>query len=264
MTQDRIVMCMKWGTLYSADYVNVLYNACRRNITGAFRFICFTDDATGLLTGIENTAIPDIGCTPAMWRHGAWPKLAVFARELAGMSGRALFIDLDSVINGPLDRFFDHPFPFVAIDTGASWRPGRTPGGPDALVGTGVFAFQIGTLSQILSQFQADPEAAFRTCDIEQVWVQKTASSLAYWPAGWVISFKRWLRQPIGVDLFLPPKAPPANAGIVAFHGDPRPIALLRPGRSGWDRLPHMGRGQVAWMRDYWVGNGGTIPAEPR
>jgi hypothetical protein len=46
----------------------------------------------------------------------------------------------------------------------------------------------------------------------------------------------------------------------VAFHGTPRPADLLRPGNAMWDRLPHMGHGQVKWMADYWTGNGGTLP----
>ncbi len=253
-------MCMKWGTLYPADYVNVLFNACRKTISGPFRFVCLTDDSRGFDARIKAFPIPDIGCTPEMWRFGAWPKLSVFSLDLYGLRGRALFIDLDTVICGPLDRFFDYAAPFIGIDTGVNWRPGGRPGGENALLGTGVFAFDIGKESQILTGFQADRQAVFNSCELEQVWVQKAASSLAYWPEGWVISFKRWLRQTIGLDLFLPPKNPPATAGMVAFHGDPRPIALLQPGNGRWDRLPHLGHGQVAWMREYWIGNGGTLP----
>ncbi len=261
MGQDRIILCMKWGTLFAPDYVNVLHGACRRHLKGPFRFLCLTDDAAGLDEGIEALPIPEIGCTPEMWRHGAWPKLPVFAPEIGGAtSGRVLFIDLDTVVCGDLEPFFTHPGPFLGIDTGDNWRPGRTLGGPSALLGTGVFAFDLGTQVQILRRFQSAPQEAFRKAGIEQVWVQEHASSLDYWPQDWVISFKRWLRQPIGLDLFYPPNPPPASAGMVAFHGDPRPIALLRPGCARWDRLPHFGHGQVGWMRDYWVSNGGRIP----
>jgi hypothetical protein len=83
---------------------------------------------------------------------------------------------------------------------------------------------------------------------------------MEYWPVDWVISFKRWLRRPIGVDLLLHPHAPPVSASVVAFHGDPRPITLALPGRKRWDNLPHMGFGQVPWARDYWLGYGGTLP----
>jgi len=262
MGLDRIVLCMKWGTLFSVDYVNVLHSACQSHLTGPFRFLCLTDDADGLAEGIEAFSIPEIGCAPEMWRHGAWPKLAVFAPELGGLTvGRVLFIDLDTVICGDLEPFFAHPAPFIGIDTGDNWRPGRATGGPGALLGTGVFAFDVGSQPQILERFRADPWAAFRKAGIEQVWAQEHATSVEFWPKDWVVSFKRWLRRPIGLDLFLPPKEPPKNAGMVAFHGDPRPATLLTPGTARWDRLPHLGRGQVAWMVDYWTAHGGRIPS---
>lgn len=56
MTGNRTILCMKWGTLYSADYVNVLFNACRQSLSGDFRFLCLTDDATGFLPEIEARA----------------------------------------------------------------------------------------------------------------------------------------------------------------------------------------------------------------
>ena len=107
----------------------------------------------------------------------------------------------------------------------------------------------------------ADKSAAFTHFRNEQDFVAAHADELEFWPAGWVISFKRWLRQPIGLDLLLRPKAPPEDAKIIAFHGDPRPITLV-PERAGfWDRFPHMGHGQVDWVRDYWIEHGGRMPS---
>ena len=252
---------MKWGNAFSPDYVNVLYEACRKNLNSTFRFICLTDNANNLNKGVEALPIPEIGCTPEMWAHGAWPKLAVFASKIGNeSSGRVLFIDLDSVICGDLEPFFTHPSDFLAIDTGENWRPGRQPGGERALLGTGVFAFNLGSQVQILEKFQQDPQRAFLEADIEQVWVQKYAEGIDYWPKNWVISFKRWLRRPIGLDAFMQPKKPPLNTSIVAFHGEPRPAALLSSDGKRWDRFPHQGRGRVNWMVDYWTSNGGHLP----
>lgn len=194
-----------------------------------------------------------------MGSGGGWPKLSVFSSALYNLKGRALFVDLDTVIWGSLDRYFDFSAPFVAIDTGDNWRPGKVSHGDGPEVGTGVFAFNIGEQAQILKLFQQDEGAAFKDCVLEQIWVQKTASSLSYWPKDWVISFKRWLRRPIGLDLFMQPKAPPSRCSIVAFHGDPRPIALVAADAGRWDHFPHMGHGQVSWMRDYWLQNGGNL-----
>ena len=76
---------------------------------------------------------------------------------------------------------------------------------------------------------------------------------MEYWPVDWVISFKRWLRRPNGVDLLLHPHAPPDSASVVGFHDDPRHITLALPGRKRRDYQLHMGFGQVPWARDYWL-----------
>jgi len=54
------VICIKWGDLYSSDYVNKLYAMVERNITRDHRFVCLTDDTTGLKSEIETTPIPEI------------------------------------------------------------------------------------------------------------------------------------------------------------------------------------------------------------
>lgn len=256
--QSRVILTMKWGDLFPPEYVNVLYNACRRHLTGEFRFACLTDDKAGLVPEIETYPIPDLGLDADMWRKGAWPKLGVFQRDLYGLSGRALFIDLDMAICGSLDPFFDHPAGFLTTDMGDDWRP-KPSGKAPREAGTCIFAFDLGHESQIIDRFVADRQAAVRRHVIEQNWVGAHASSMDYWPDGWVISFKRWLRRPIGIDLFLPPKPPPSNVKVLAFHGNPRPADLLRPGNRRWDTLPHLGHGQVRWLADYWRENGGTL-----
>lgn len=255
----RVVLSMKWGSLYPAGYVNVLYNACRQHIAGDFRFVCLTDDAMGLRPEIETYPIPDLGLTPAMWRSGAWAKLGVFERDLYGLQGRALFIDLDMVICGALDPFFDHPSAVLTTNMGKGWgRPSRASAPQEP--GTCIFAFTLGAEAQIVERFKEAREFAVREHVIEQNWVGAHANTMDYWPEDWVISFKRHLRQPIGLDLFLPPKAPPTSAKVLAFHGTPRPIDLLKPGYRRWDKIPHMGHGQVRWMVDYWQDNGGDLP----
>jgi hypothetical protein len=259
LISNRIVLCMKWGSLYGSDYVNVLFNACRKNINGQFQFVCLTDNPTGIDKSIQTLPIPDIGCSPEMWMQGAWPKLSIFMENLYDLKGRVLFIDMDTVVWGSLDKFFEYSGSFVGIDTGINWRPNRLNGGTNALLGTGVFAFNMGEQSQVLSRFQYDSDAAFKKCGIEQVWVQENVQNISYWPQDWVISFKRWLRRPIGLDLFLEPKKPAPETGLIAFHGIPRPIELVRSKGSRWDQFPHMGHGTVGWMRDYWLENGGNV-----
>lgn len=245
---ERVVLCMKWGTLYPARYVNVLHRAVRAHLEGPFRFVCFTDDAAGFDSDIEARPLPDLALPPERFGHGAWPKLGVFSDDLENLSGRALFIDLDTIITGNLQPFFDLPGKFIAISGGKEWRRARTVTNPKLL--SGIFAFDIGSLGFIVDRFVADPEAAFSQYENEQSFIEGVIGDWSGWPDGWVISFKRHLRQPLGLDLLFPPRTP-GNAKIVAFHGDPRPIDLV--GRKGlWSDAPHFVRCPVNRLDDYW------------
>ena len=245
---DKFIICMKWGPDFPADYVNVLYGACADHMAGDFRFICLTDKAEGLHPQIEAMAIPDIGLTPAQWyTSGVWPKLALFAENLHGLQGRALFIDLDMMIMGPLDPFFEMDGAFIALDVGPNWRPKG--GGHPQETGTGVFAFDIGAQAQILEAFVADRDAALAQFQNEQDFVGAHVQGQMFWPEDWVLSFKRHVARRLGRDLLMPPK-PPHDAPIIAFHGTPRPIDLLEQGI--WGRFPHQGRGPVPWVKAYW------------
>ena len=253
---ERIIMCMKYGTLYPADYVNVLYNATRRAMRQPFRFICLTDNADGLVNGIEAMAIPDIGLEPAEWRvGGVWPKIAIYDRHLHGLQGRCLFIDIDMVVLRGLDDFFERTSPFTGIDAGPAWgRPGAS--APPEL-GSALISFDIGSLSHLADRFRAEKQMIMKSYRTEQAYTEASLPGIDFWPDGWVISFKRLLRRPLGIDLFLPPRTPPETARVLAFHGTPRPIDLLGDGKRFWDRFPHMGNGPVSWMTDYWYDNGG-------
>lgn len=250
---SRIVLCMKWGKLYSADYVNVLYRAVCENLEPPFRFVCLTDDASGFYDGIEHFPIPEIGLSNQHWKHGAWPKLAVFSRDLYGLKGRALFIDMDTVICGPLDEMFYHSGRFIGIDTGENWKNGGLDNPP--LLGTGVFSFDLGAHADILAKFKTDCQKYVTRDILEQVFVQNEIEGIDYWPFDWVPSFKYHLRHRYCLNLFISPKPPGSNARTLAFHGDPRPIDLIKS--KIWGVFPHLGRGPVDWFAKYWAKYGG-------
>lgn len=251
MNTQRVVLCMKWGTLYPAEYVNVLYRACRAHITGDFRFVCLTGEGDGLLPEVEVFPIPDIGLEHRHYYHGAWPKIAVFLERLYDLSGRCLFIDLDTVIWDSLDPLFEVPGPLVAIDN-ARWTNESVP-----RTMSSVFAFDIGSLGHVVTQLQADRDRLIAHHDIEQEYLHHAVEGIQYWPQAWLVSFKHHLRRPLLVDRFFPPLAPPPGVRFVVFHGRPRPVDLVRPPKGNWDRFPHYGSGAVAWMKDYWIRHGG-------
>src|SRR5262245_38260455 len=67
------VVCLKWGTRYGPEWVNRLYGMVARNTTWTVRFVCFTDDPSGIRPEVECRPLPAVS-------HGAvtgkyWPKL---------------------------------------------------------------------------------------------------------------------------------------------------------------------------------------------
>src|SRR5689334_22164337 len=98
---------MKWGKAYGPDYANILYSMVSRNTKRPLRFVCFTDDATRLRREIEALPLPPIGLPPShQWKP--WRKISLWQRDLANLSGDVLFLDLDVVVTGPIDSFFDY------------------------------------------------------------------------------------------------------------------------------------------------------------
>ena len=99
------VICMKWGNKFPAEYVNRLFNMVRRNISVDFRFICFTDDSTGISKEVEVQALPELDLPDNIPERG-WRKLTVFRERFGDLSGITLFLDLDVVIVDNIDEFF--------------------------------------------------------------------------------------------------------------------------------------------------------------
>ena len=56
----RNVVCMKWGTKFSPNYVNILASRVKKNLAGDYRFVCFTDDPTGLREDVETRPLPEM------------------------------------------------------------------------------------------------------------------------------------------------------------------------------------------------------------
>ena len=253
----KTVLCMKWGDLYSADYVNVLYNAVKRNLSGDYRFVCLTDKEDGIHADVETYPIPDIGLKPEHWHHGAWPKISVFKDKLYDLSGHVLFIDLDTFVMGSIDEFFSFsPETISVIDVGDNW--GKDTLLHTRLVGTGIFCFEIGKYPHFVTNLQANLQTLINEHKLEQIYVQSVCSNIEFWPKSWVISYKKSLRQPIGKDLIFQPNTPGANTKIIAFHGKPRPIDLINRGFYNRDRFPHFLLRSTEWARNYWRDHGGN------
>ena len=149
-SSERHILCMKWGTKYGPEYVNRLYAMVRRHLSGDFRFVCLTDNSEGIRPEVECLPIPSLDLPPGIPERG-WTKLTTFTKDLHGLKGTALFLDVDVVITGPLDDFFTYPGEFLIIHDHK--RPWRITGN------SSVYRFELGAHPDVLEYFRGHFEA---------------------------------------------------------------------------------------------------------
>ena len=94
---------MKWGS----DTPNLLTDqTSKRHTNRPTRLYCFTDNELGISKEVICKPLPEINL-PESISFTPWRKLSVWQYPLDELRGDVLFLDLDLVITGNLDRFFD-------------------------------------------------------------------------------------------------------------------------------------------------------------
>lgn len=247
MSGQRHILCMKWGTKYGPEYVNRLYAMVRRHLSGDFRFICLTDDGTGIRPEVQCLPIPalDLHLAPGQ-RDGAWKKLTTFTRDLHGLRGTALFLDVDVVVVGSLDGFFQQPGQFLIIrDYRRFWRFGRRITGNSS-----VYRFELGAHADVLENFRLHIDAIQARYRNEQAYLSDCLhrqGKLDYWPDGWCPSFKYHGIPTFPTNLWREPFVPD-GARIVIFHGECNPPDALAGRRNRLFRYIRPAR----WIAQFW------------
>lgn len=238
------VACMKWGQRYGPEYVNRLHGAVRRHTTRDIRFVCFTDDPTALDEGVEVHPLPPIEL-PDRVSWLPWRKLSVWQSPLADLSGDVLFLDIDIVVVGALDPFFDYePGRFCVIE---NWTQRG-----EGVGNTSVFRLQVGAHTHIFEDFQKDPEAVLAEHRIEQQYISAMVPDMAFWPNEWCVSFKHDLVPRFPANWFREPSLGP-EARVVAFTGLPDPDQAAE-GRwpAPWWKKFYKHAKPAAWISEHW------------
>ncbi|KAF1047765.1 glycosyltransferase [Xylophilus sp.] len=244
----RHVLCMKWGTKYGPEYVNILYAMVRRHLSGDFRFICLTDDASGIRPEVTCLPIPALDLRPEApgVRDRAWRKLTTCSATLGGaygLHGTALFLDLDVVVVGSLDEFFStRPGEFLIIKDYK--RPWRVTGN------SSVYRFEIGAHTDVLSNFRAHEVEIRQQFRNEQAYLSDflhRQGRLGYWPKTWCPSFKYHSIPMWPANYWREPYIPP-GARIVIFHGEVNPPDGLSGQRNR--RFRHIR--PAHWIAQHW------------
>ncbi|MDE4599579.1 hypothetical protein [Sinorhizobium meliloti] len=206
------VICINWGTKYGAPFVSRLFAMVARNITPPFTFTCFTDNREGLRSEILCEDLPplDVETMPVNTK-GIWPKARLWGPALGSLKGPVLFLDLDLVIVGSLDAFFEIGGPDDIVMT----RNQTTP--LERLGQTSLFRFPVGKLVPLQEKFRADPQKVADEYEFEQRFVTRNAPGGAkFFPRRFVLHFRQDCRRPFPLNYFLPPRLP-ADARVVIF-----------------------------------------------
>lgn len=226
---DKInVICIKWGKdYYVADDVNKLYSMITRNTKYPIDFYCFTEYPEGLNPNIYVKPLPEFvrvkkGEEEYAQKYAYRKEAGLCDDHLGGLEGqRVFFFDLDSLIVGNLDEFFEYPQGenFYIIN---DWH---TKG--DTVGQASCYSFVVGTLGFVKRYFEAHPKEvvekfytasqAYLSAKVIEKW-----GHLNFWPDNWFKSFRfhclpRWYLR-----FFIAPSIPKVpGLKMIAFHGLP-------------------------------------------
>lgn len=239
------IICMKWGTRYGPEYVNRLYAGIRRHTRTPVRFVCLTDDGTGLHPEIETRPLPAINIPSRIANWKPWPKLSVWQAPLHDIMGDVLFLDIDLIITGPLDELFTyHPGEYCVIENWTQMGQG--------IGNTSVFRFPVGRYKEIFDRFARDPEAILKQFKIEQHYISAMIPEQKFWPHEWCISFKHSCMPHFPMNWVKTPELP-STARIVAFTGKPDPDeAAVGEWPAPWYKKFHKHVRPTPWINQHW------------
>ncbi len=215
----QTIICMKWGNRYGSEFVNRLYSSIKRNTERPTQLICFTDNSKDIDPKIIVRPLPNINLPEAI-SFTPWRKLSIWQHPLSPLEGDVLFLDLDLVITGNLDRFFDYkPGYYCVIE---NWTQiGQNIGN------TSCFRFPVKKYSFVFNEFQKNSIDIWNKYHIEQTYLSNIIKDQVFWPSEWCQSFKHNLLPKWPYRLWKPALLP-KNTSIVAFTGKPDPDDVIR------------------------------------
>jgi hypothetical protein len=254
------VLCLKWGTCYGPEYVNRLYAGVKRNLSRPFRFVCVTDDAHGLADGVEAVPFPEDPHVISRPWPNIFVKLCLFRDGFANLEGPTLFLDVDLLVTGPLDRFFDYkPGEFCIIHNWVERRKQWFKKLPN-IGNSSCFRFDAGrsnNVYEIFLKMKDDAAESWRFTKGSQkfqTYAMMRTGNVNWWPKEWVCSFKRKCVPVFPFNKILTPWRPDKDVSIVAFHGKPDLPQALEGYYENDGRAvkPHLTCRPTKWISEYW------------
>ena len=179
------VVVVEWGNYLgrAAEYIDKMRNMLARHLSQPYQFEVLRP-------------------TAGLKQDGCWPKLEIFK---PGRAGRVLYLDLDTVIVGPLDELVKHKGAIHLAD----WHF------PKNIHAGGILLWDGDERAHIWESLT--PEVC-KTFVNDQEWM----TSLGCWdrlPPGLNVSYRHHAAAKV-----------PEGAVTVSFHGEPKPHEVL----TGW------------------------------
>jgi hypothetical protein len=217
------VVCLKWGTKYSAEYVNRLHSMVERNLTLPYSFVCFTDDTKGINSNIRCELLPDLPV------NGWWYKPMFFDPNFV-LKGTILFLDLDLIVFKNIDCLFEHRVGKFCIIRDFN----RSKIKNYSRINSSVFRIEAGSNSSVYNEFIKNTKSISSRFHGDQEWIyHQSQGRFEYWPDSWIQSYKWEMRS--GSEMVKDPQTGKRNfreqgepvilddTKIAVFHGDPNP-----------------------------------------
>jgi len=235
--KKNYILCVKQGSKYSSDYVNRLYNMCKRHCTEDYKFVCITDDPTGINPDIIIKMLPSE-------LKGWWSKLYMFNPDL-GLTGNILYLDLDVVVNSDLSKLFNYEYSKWCIvrDFLRHIRPLWN------RYNSSVIRFRSNQLNFIWDHYKDNMKAVEHHYPGDQDYIYamtKDTMPATFFPDKWIVSWKWEVRESSKLDysktkgnrrlLTTEDVTPVEENAICVFHGEPNPDMCNDP-----------------WVVDHWV-----------
>ncbi|MTH98519.1 hypothetical protein [Roseibium sp. RKSG952] len=260
--QKFCVVCMKWGTMYGNEYVNMLHRAVSDHLQVDHDFICITDNFEGLDSGIKCRPLDFPQMAQSNWEYGKFPKVLMFDRRIVEGYDAALFLDLDIMVTGDLT-----PLLKIVRDKGGLYLMPKFRGLLWRMIPAAFWDLVPGFMNQVTrgnsSVVGFVPAEQFHLYDNfdaakhhdeygnDQNYVSKLAYKRKCYPKNWCIGLVHLVPYwPFGL-IFKTYRKLPDRPKIVIFHGRPNPDELVNDDIGYWSIGRRHAYGGIGWVADY-------------
>ncbi len=222
------VACVWIPPKYNIFYVETLYNSVKRNSTQPFNFYCLTTHPQEItnpnIIPIALEVDPMFDSDTKKW----WYKCNLFNKH--NWEGQVLYLDLDTVITGSLDKFFEWETNTFRIcqDFNRHGMPEYT------ISNSSVIGFNANSYTDIYNEFQEEKTANIRRHKGDQDWLSRVfpEDTKKWWPKEWAMSYK-WEVLNVGLKRMGTTEYKSDrtvlhdDTSILVFHGKPNPSDVL-------------------------------------